>query len=384
MRKYLLYISSALLLAACSQEQEIRETGCELNSLSVSVEPYIGETESRANIAGTGFEVGDWIRLKLICPFAEETQTGETIDNGYYDGFWVLKYAGGTSLTPLTKTDGCDLNGDFVNSDAPNIQGQYLSQQTPYVFVAQTWNEEKVFHDGTNRYLQYSYTFQADQSKDDGSAYKKNDLLWAQQFMQTGTPNVHLTFSHKMAALKITIDDSELKTQKVDAEGNLLYIQDDQTEGTTVTANPVMVSAPISANAVLTLEGMPDIDQMEVVVGDYYAAKDCYTTTYGYKDQASCIKDDNGKVLGVIVLNHSTKKAVTTPIASMPQTGIYKAYHDVENSVYRLIVPPCTVTAPVLYLRDGNRRFKVDLSQKEFVQGKMYNLPMKLTNPVLP
>lgn len=382
MRKYLLYIAGVLSFSACNQELEIGEQKCELTSLTVSVSPYDGETDTRANVEGTGFEVGDWIRLKMICPFADETQTGETIDNGYYDGFWVLKYAGGTSLTPLTESDGCDLNGDFVTQDAPNVLNQYLSQQTPYVFVAQTWNEEKVFHDGLSRYLQYSYSFQADQSKADGSAYKKSDLLWAQQFMQTATPNVHLAFTHKMAALKISIDDSDVKAQKVDAEGNLLYNQDDNSEGTTVTDNPVMVPAPISANAVLTLEGMPDIDQMEVVVGDYYAAKDCYTTTYGYKDQASCTKENNGKVMGVVVLNHSTKKAVTTSIASMSQMGTYKAYHDVENSVYRLIVPPCTVTAPVLYLRDGNRRFKVELSQKVFVQGTMYNLTMKLSNPV--
>lgn len=353
MRKKLLYIAGALLLTACNQEQEMGNQPCGLTSLTVSVYPYDGEIETRANVDGTGFEVGDWIRLKMICPFAEETQTGETIDNGYYDGFWVLKYAGGTSLTPLTASDGCDLNGDFVNSGAPSVFGQYLSQQTPYVFVAQTWNEEKVFHDGSDRYLQYSYSFQADQSKADGSAYKKSDLLWSQQFMQTGTPNVHLAFNHKMAALKITIDASGIYD-------------------------------PILSDAVLTLEGMPDIDQMEVVVGDYYAAKDCYTTPYGYKDQASCSKDDNGKVMGVVVLNHSTKKAVTTSIASMPQTGTYKAYHDVSNSVYRLIVPPCTVTAPVLYLRDGNRRYKVELSQKKFVQGTMYNLTMQLTNPVEP
>lgn len=384
MRKYILYIVGASLFTACSQELELEsvEQSCQLASLSVSVSPYEGEIDTRANVEGTGFEIGDWIRLKMVCPYSEETQIGETIDNGYYDGFWVLKYNGGTSLTPLTKADGCDLNGDFVTQDAPNVLGQYLSQQTPYVFVAQTWNEEKAFYDGSSRYLQYSYSFKADQSKADGSAYKKSDLLWAQQFMQTGTPNVHLAFSHKMAALKISIDDSDVKTQKVDAAGNLLYYQDDNLEGTTVTDNPVMVPAPISANAVLTLEGMPDIDQMEIVVGDYYAAKDPYSTNYGYKQQASCTKDNNGKVMGVVVLDHSQKKAITTPIANMQKTGIYKAYHDISNSVYRLIVPPCTVTNPVLYLRDGNRRFKVELSQKTFEQGTMYKLTMKLTNPV--
>lgn len=353
MRKYILYIVGASLFTACSQELELEsvEQSCQLASLSVSVSPYEGEIDTRANVGGTGFEIGDWIRLKMVCPYSEETQIGETIDNGYYDGFWVLKYNGESSLTPLVKADGCDLNGNFVTQDAPNVLGQYLSQQTPYVFVAQTWNEEKAFYDGSSRYLQYSYSFKADQSKADGSAYKKNDLLWAQQFMQTATPNVHLAFTHKMAALKITLDDSD-------------------------------VQVSISNDAVLTLEGMPDIDQMEIVVGDYYAAKDPYSTNYGYKQQASCTKDNNGKVMGVVVLDHSQKKAITTPIANMQKTGIYKAYHDISNSVYRLIVPPCTVTNPVLYLRDGNRRFKVELSQKTFEQGTMYNLTMKLTNPV--
>lgn len=373
------------MLTACNQELEDCEAGCELSSLNVSVEPYIGESDTRANFEGTGFGDGDWIRLKMICPYAEERQVGEYTHSGSSDGFWLLKYNGGSSLTNLTTADGCDIDGDFKVSSSSNVTGLYLSQQTPYVFVAQTWNEEKAFYYSGTRYLQYSYTFQADQSKADGSTYKKNDLLWAQQFMQTGTPNVHLTFNHKMAALKITIDDSEVKTQKVDDAGNLLYIQDDQTEGTTVTANPVMVPAPISANAVLTLEGMPDIDQMEVVVGDYYAAKDEYNTRFGYKQQASCTKENNGNVLGVVVINHSQGKAETKSIASMQQTGTYKAYNS-GSKVYRLIVPPCTVTNPVFYMRDGNRRFKVVLSQKTFKQGYLY--PIKLTvtkpDPVLP
>ena len=295
MKRYLLYITSALLLVACSQELEISETGCKLNSLSVSVEPYVGETATRANLGGTGFENGDWIRLKIICPYAQESQVGENTHSGSSNAFWLLKYAGGSSLTNLSaEVDKCDIDGDFRPSNSPSITGLYLSQQTPYVFVAQTWNEEKVFYYGSTRYLQYSYSFQADQSNADGSAYKKNDLLWAQQFMQTGTPNVHLTFSHKMAALKITIDDSALDEQ-------------------------------ISSDAVLTLEGMPDIDQMEVAVGDYYADKDESTTAFGYKQQTSCSKENNGKVLGVVIINHSQAKAVTTPIADISQEGTYKA-----------------------------------------------------------
>lgn len=372
MKKSYLYIAGVLLFAACDQNNAIDDIeAVQPLVLSTSVDPFVGEEETRANLTGTAFENNDWIRLKLICPFTNSTQIGESYDNSY-NGFWLMKYTSGSNyLTNMKESDGCDINGDFKPSNASDISGQILSQQTPYVFVAQTWNEEKPFYNSGTRYLHYSYSFQADQSHAGGSAYKKNDLLWAQQFMQTGSQYVHLSFQHKMAALKISIDDREL----TDA-------------GKTA----------ISSTAVLTLEGMPDIDQMEVVVGDYYADQDVYgSRAYGYKEQASCSKENNGKVLGVVVLDHAAGRAKTYALSgtttaaggdknsqvwgTIPNTGTYKAYHDTENGVYRMIVPPCTlVNDPVFYLRDGERRFKLVLDQKVFEQGKMYSLKMKIKN----
>lgn len=365
MKKSLLYIASVLLFAACDEQTSVVDDieAAQTLMLSASVDPFLGETDTRANLAGTQFENNDWIRVKLICPFTNATQQGESYDNSY-NGFWLMKYDGTKYLTNIKQADGCDIDGDFKASDAANLNGQILSQQTPYVFVAQTWTEEKPFYVGSTRYLHYSYSFQADQSAAGGKAYKKNDLLWAQQFMQTGSQFVHLTFQHKMAALKITIDDTALTTK-------------------------------ISTNAVLTLEGMPDIDQMEVVVGDYYADQDVYgDRAYGYKQQASCKIDNNGKVLGVVVLDHTAGRAKTYALSgateaaggeknnqiwgTIPNTGIYKAYHD-SQKVYRMIVPPCTLDKnPVFYLRDGERRFKLELDNKKFEQGVMYSLTMKL------
>lgn len=372
MKKYFLYIASVLLFAACGEQNAVVDDieAAQPLMLSASVEPFIGETETRANLEGTQFENNDWIRVKLICPFTNQTQQGESYDNSY-NGFWLMKYSSGSNyLTNMKESDGCDINGDFRPSNSSDLSGQILSQQTPYVFVAQTWTEEKPFYVGSTRYLHYSYSFQADQSAADGKAYKKNDLLWAQQFMQTGSQYVHLAFQHKMAALKITINDDALTTK-------------------------------IFSNAVLTLEGMPDIDQMEVVVGDYYADQDVYgNRAYGYKEQASCSKENNGKVLGVVVLDQTAGRAKTYALSgtttagggdkntqvwgTIPNTGIYKAYHETENSdtkynVYRMIVPPCTLSDnPVIYLRDGERRFKLVLENKKFEQGVMYNLTMKL------
>lgn len=369
MKRYFLLFSLGLLLfTACEQdsgmnEEQVKDAPL---TLSVSVDPFAGDEEqTRANLLGTGLEADDWIRIKLICPYSANTEQGETLDNTQ-NGFWLLKptAASSSTLTNLRASDGCDLNGDFIPSDSPNLQGQYLTQQTPYVFTASTWNEEVSFYYSRQLYLHYACVFQADQSRADGKAYKKNDLLWAQQFVQTGSPYVHLTFQHKMAALKITVDDSELGSES------------------------------ISSDAVLTLEGMPDIDQMEIVVGDYYADKDAYDTRFGYRQQASCSQANNGKVIGALVIDHSASRAKTysmtgnpmpaggsyntTAWGTIPNTGTYKAFHD-AGKVYRLIVPPCELTQkPVFYLRDGSRRFRMELNHLKFEQGVMYNLTLKV------
>ena len=363
-----LLIICLLSLLACQRDIDVEQT-VQIASLTASVQPFEGEEQTRANMAGTAFEVGDWIRMKLICPFAPDTMDGETYSDSH-DSFWLLKYKGSSNLGPLEASDGCDINGDFIASNAPDLTGQRLSQQTPYVFTAQTWNEEVSFYFEKKLYLHYGLVFQADQSRADGRAYKRNDLLWAQETMQTGTPHVHLTFKHKMAALAVTIDDSA-----VTAAGN----------------------DPISSDAVLTLSGMPDIDQMELVVGDYYADKDASGRLFGYKEQSSCSYENNGKFLGVVVLDQTsaTKRAMTYSLSgtataaggeknnqiwgTIQNEGVYTAYHDTDAGVYRLIVPPCVLADnPVFYLRDKDRRYKVVLGQKAFEQGKMYKVTLKL------
>lgn len=366
-RIHIYFLSLLCLMTACEREDLVQ--GVSLAEITASVEPYDGETATKANVTGTSFEVGDWIRMKLICPFSPDTQDGETLDQSH-NSFWLLRYNGNGSLGRMLESDGCDINGDFIASNASDLMSQRLSQQTPYVFTASTWNEEVSFYTGSSLLLHYSCTFRADQSRADGSDYKKNDLLWGQQFMQTATSHVHITFKHKMAALQITLDDSAVTAAGQD---------------------------PISADAVLTLEGMPDIDQMDVVVGDYYADKDASQTAYGYWQQASCSMANNGHVIGVVVLDHSAGVARTYSMTGNPtpaggaknsqtwgtiaNTGTYTAFHDTQNGVYRMIVPPCVLSqSPVFYLRDKGRRFKVVFTQTTFEEGKMYKFNLKV-NP---
>ena len=179
------------------------------------------------------------------------------------------------------------------------------------MFTAQTWSEEQIFiAAGGTRIEEYSNVFHANQSKE--AAYKASDLMWAQTIQQTGSYNVHLSFRHVMAALLITVDVPDGLT--------------------------------ISDDAVLTLEGMPDIDQAEVIVGDYYAYKSkVNVNNYGYKAKHNCNVNMNGKVIGVAVVDDSQAKAITEPINDREQTATYTAYN-AGSKTYRLIVPPCTLS----------------------------------------
>ena len=171
--------------------------------------------------------------------------------------------------------------------------------------------------------------------------------MWAQTIQQTGSYNVHLSFNHVMSALLITID-----------------------------AN---ASLNISNNAVLTLEGMPDMDQSEVIVGDYYAAQSkVNSNSYGYKNKHTCTSEQNGKVIGVAVINDAQGKASTTAINALAQTATYTAYN-AGSKIYRLIVPPCTLNQnATLWLRDGEKRYSMTLSQTTFEAGTLYKVTMKI------
>lgn len=319
-----------------------------------TIKPFEGEdSQSRVNVEGTGFTDGDFIRIKVICPYVTSSEYGEQTYGASYDSFWLLKSNGGSWGT-LSASDGCDINGDYLDSGSQPMSSLYLSQQTPYVFTAQTWSVERKFVADSRLVLLYSPIFHADQSREEN--YRASDLLWAQSYLQTGSESVHFDFYHKMAALEITIDDSALP------EGEKL-----------------------SDNAILSLSGMPGIDHAEVVVGDYYAAKSKTDVAFGYKQKNSCTKENNGKVLGVAV--NTATNAYTLPMRGnpdwtpqfvVPNNGTYTAYK-AATKLYRLIVPPCELeNKPVFHLLDGDRRWTYELNQHTFEQGNLYKITINV------
>lgn len=370
-----------VLLAACSSDEVIqKEQEVHEFMLTTDVLPFKGETAlTRSNLNGTGFENGDWIRLKIICPFVTSSEYGESTWGNSYDAFFLLKRKDG-SWAYLDTDDHCDINGTYNYGTSPQVGSFYEAQQTPYVYMASTWTEEKNFKSSSGSHvLQYCHVFHADQRKPEN--YKASDLLWAQQYMQTGAWNVHLNFEHKMACITFVIDDSQL----TDASGN---------------------AAPLSNEAILTLEGMPDIDQQEVVVGDYYANKSKINSRFGYREKNRCDFDHNGKVIGIGVNKDNVNSpisdnmgcAVCVPMTGnpnpafenntsaeiIPNTGTYIAYK-VDNTHYRLIVPPCelkdaegNLKHAQIWIRDGERRYKMQLERTEFHEGELYTVKVKL------
>ena len=335
------------LLAGCTADEAGRQDNQGVIAFSTSIEDFDGGLLTRTNLEGNAFEDGDKIKLKIICPFSSATEFGETTYGNSFDGFWLLKWNSGAWNT-LTADDGYDINGDYSPSASPNIFERYLAQATPYVYTAQTWSEEQIFLVGKKditRVEQYSSVFHTNQRN--AADYKASDLMWAQTIQQTGSYNVHLSFKHVMSALKITVVNES--------------------------------SVEISDNAVLTLEGMPDIDQAEVIVGDYYAAKSkVNSNSYGYKNKHTCTITQNGTVIGVAKVD--ADNATITPFSSIEQTAVYKAYNT-GSKVYRLIVPPCSLNNnATLWLRDGENRYSMKLSQKVFEAGILYEVTMKIKN----
>ena len=343
------FFSIALLLVGC-QADEPQPTQQQAGTLSftTSVQQFEGEPATRTNLIGDAFEKNDKIKLKIVCPASSTShkEFGESTYSGSFDGFWLLKWNDTAhSWDKLVAADGFDINGDYKASDGPDVYERYLAQPTPYVFTAQTWSEEQIYITGNKaRIEQYSNVFHANQSK--AANYKASDIMWAQTIQQTGSYNVHLSFKHVMAALLITVD--------ADA------------------------SFGISDEAVLTVEGMPDIDQAEVIVGDYYAAKSKENVpNFGYSvKNATDDKTKNGVVLGIAQVGD--KKATTVPIP-VNVTSTYTALNT-GSKQYRLIVPPCDLGTnhATLWLRDGNKRYKVQLSQTLFEAGKLYTVTMKI------
>lgn len=333
--KHIIWLSLALLAVSCTPEEP---EGSEVIRFTTSISSFEEEVATRTTVSGDAFAIGDRMKLKIICPFADGTQFGETTYGHSADAFWLFKWSG-SDWGVLTDADKVDVEGDYSYSGSPNLYDRYLAQQTPYVFTASTWSENVIFVSGGNRYSQYNYVFEADQTLE--KDYLKSDLLWAQSYMQTGSYNVHLAFDHVMACLRITVSG-------------------------------------VSASAVVTVEGMPDIDQREVVVGDYYAERSKVNSRFGYREKSACSLEQNGKVLGVAVNNDAEGKATVQPMdgSAVPNTGVYTAHRD--GDVYRVIVPPCSLAAPArIWIRDGEKRYSYPLSRTTFEQGKLY--PVNIT-----
>lgn len=357
-----------LLLTSCNSDDIVPSADSKgVVTITSEVKPFDGEGMSRVNVAGDAFLNGDYIRLKIICPFVSSTERGETTDGNSYDAMYYLRRSG-NSWVRVTSGDGFDITGSYSPSNSPDIGSYYEAQQTPYVYVASTWSEERRFVANGNLYDHLTPVFHANQTKE--KHYRASDLLWAQTFMQTGAWNIHLGFQHKMACLDITISDELTLTN--------------------------------ASTAVLTLEGMPDIDQAEIVIGDYYADASKINSGYGYQQKSSCSYKNNGKVLGVAVNDEAAKRAKVAPMTGnpepggqysgnytprldfVPNTGVYTA-HMVSAKHYRIIVPPCVLTEnAVFWLRDGSKRYSIALENKTFVEGKLYPINLKPTAPTPP
>ena len=336
------------LTSACQQEESVLPARHGVK-LTMSLSPFEGDMPTRTSEDGQKFENGDQFRMKIICPHTTEHQAGESWGSGYYT-FTI----GGES-------------GTYISGGQTEE-----AQATTYVYTAQNSTGTRIFVVGKYRYSRPSNFFCADQSK--LTHFKQSDVVWAQAIRQTGAQEVHLNFKHKVARLDITLVDNEL-THDVDG---------------------VKVAYPLSASSVLTLEGMPDIDGAEIVVGDYYADQYHYDNEgYTYKQKASCSYENNGKVLGIEVIEETQKRACialmtgslapggdnSVVVGTVPNTGTYTAYHK-GSKQYSLYVPPCVLsTAAVCWVRDGERRYSATLPVLKFEEGKVYPVRLTLKNP---
>lgn len=370
-----LLLASSLFCSSCRQEEETAVPTNETVKFTLSMSPFEGEAMTRTTVSGEGFEAGDKIRFKIMCPNVSSHELGET-----WGSYYTI-----TVPTPF-------ISDEISYFNSTDTYGSYEAQSTTYIYTAMNTTGTRIFIVGDYRYERPSNFFYADQSKLE--FFKKSDLVWAQAVRQTGAREVHLNFKHKVAKLDITIED----------DGGVL-----------------------SNNTILTLEGMPDIDGAEIVVGDYYADESYEDYSYNYKTKASCSYDNNGKVIGIEVIDEDHSKSIVNALtgnpypaggasnsetyAKVPNTGTYRAYMDPNPTAdplhpnkkhYMLYVPPCNldpdfVPQPVdpedpegsktqsskravIWLRDGTKRYCVALDQLFFEEGKCYKQTIKIAN----
>lgn len=363
------YIYLALVLICCGCSTDVAEqkqqplVTMECDMFGAEIVPFQEEGKdapkaTRVNTAGDSFMPGDLIRIRIIAPFSSESEYGESTWGGTYDNFRIWQWAANhANWATVGSGRGFDFDNDLYPSAASaNI---IMPQATPFVFTATTWTEEIHYvlsspgQPGGTLVSTFSNVFKADQRKEEN--YRSSDVLWAQQYMETGVDHVRLSFEHKMAALKIDISDFESELDKT-------------------------INAP---EVILTLENMPDIDQQEVTIGNYYAEKMKGTKLpYGDYWRTRCTYEQNGKVLGIVVPNETEGHLVQIPFISLSQTGVYTAYKNDANT-FLFIIPPYTVPAevtPTLWLRQGEKRWSAPLTLPDgrtFEMGKRYSVKMQ-------
>ena len=184
--RIIFYIGLAFLMAGCVAEEEQTAPQDGVLQLTSSVNAFDGEAVTRTNLTGNAFATGDWMKLKIICPYSDHVEFGETTYSNTFDALWLLKWSG-SEWTPITGEDKVDVAGQYKYTSAYSLFGRYEAQQTPYVYTASTWNENVIFISNGTMYSQYTYVYRADQTTE--ANYLKSDLLWAQTYMQTGSYN---------------------------------------------------------------------------------------------------------------------------------------------------------------------------------------------------
>ncbi len=351
MKKYIYAIFPLLCWSCAFDIEDVRDQQIitiDGTAFETEIVPFVEDggdgTATRVNVAGNSFEAGDLIRLRVIAPYAPSSEYGESTWGSSYDDWRLFQWsANHANWGAVGSGLGFDIDNDFNPSGAPSTI--IMPQATPYVFTATTWTEEIHYvltsttgsgYESSKVVITFSNVFKADQRTDKN--YKASNVLWAQQYMQTGSPHVRLSFEHKMAALQIDISEFALELDK-------------------------------SANApevVLTLENMPDIDQQEVAIGNYYVEKMKSKRDYGDYYRCKCNYEDNGKVLGIVIPDETAKHLMQIPFTggAVEQNGIYTA-HKLDANTFTLIIPPYTVPSdvtPTLWLRQGEKRWSAPLT----------------------
>ena len=360
MKRIYSYIIFALCLASCAKnmdaDQEKKMVPFEFGrDMQTNIVPFVSEGEdpsaTKVNVDGDQFVSRDLIRLRLICPFVSTAEAGEN-PWSTTDGWFLLYWNGANNNWLNVNTSfNFDVNGDYRISGSPSLH--VLVQSTTYVFTATTWSEEIHFvaPSSKSHVTTFSNIFKADQRRSED--FRSSDVLWAQQIMQTGTPNARLSFNHKMAAVRVKISD-ELASQ----------LDNDY-------------------SVVLTLENMPDMDHREVVIGNYYLNKSKLKNNYGDWTRSICSYEENGKVLGIVY--PGSEKFERLAIEDLDQNGVYTAYKRTEDALantYDIIIPPYTVpedATPTLWLRNGSKRWSAQLTlpdDRTFKSGVMYEILM--------